>query len=380
MGGCVASQFADEAELPALEVKDVSVTYRGAGFPAISRVTFTVGRGEVLAVLGPSGSGKTSILRAIAGFVRRRGTSSGGWLQHRDAACLTGEIWLNGIEASDFPPQKRGVAMVRQTWDLLPHLSVLEALHLTGRLEGTERGEVERRSEVVLRNLGLWRLRNRRPGQLSGGEVQRVALAKVLVRVNLGVCLFDECMGSLDSVLRSELLELIEREFVGGGAASVWVTHDLREARRLAQQLVILGNGCVEQTGTLEEIMKYPATENVFRLMTGYGPEFFLKVGSPEWRSLVESLRGPLECLGVVENGVLAVRPGGWSEVSDTQLGVEGRVVAIERLAKDIYRKVVDVGGWRGEVLSSVNGEVGQQCSVVLDQEEVVSFPGDGEG
>jgi sulfate transport system ATP-binding protein len=228
-----------------IEIQDV--TKRFGSFAALDGVSLTVGSGELVALLGPSGSGKTSLLRIIAG------------LDVPDS----GQVKVHGEDATRLQPKERGVGFVFQHYALFRQMSVFEnvAFGLRVRPKRTRPNEAEIRERVgsLLRLVQLDWLADRRPAELSGGQRQRVALARALA-VEPKVLLLDEPFGSLDARVRHELRRWLRRLHDEIRLTSVFVTHDQDEALEVADRVVVLNRGRIEQIGTPDEIVDHPAT------------------------------------------------------------------------------------------------------------------------
>ena len=229
-----------------ITISDLTVGYGGP--PVLDRVSLTVRPGGTTAVLGPSGSGKTTLLRALAGFVR----PAAGTIEV-DGRVLTGEQVL-------VAPERRGIGYVRQDGALFPHLDV------TGNiLFGLPRAERRRATQVgpLLELVGLSPdLARRRPDQLSGGQQQRVALARALAR-EPAVVLLDEPFSSLDTALRAATREATLTALAARGATTVLVTHDQAEALSFADQVAVIFDGQIAQTGSPMNLYDAPATPQV---------------------------------------------------------------------------------------------------------------------
>jgi sulfate transport system ATP-binding protein len=235
-----------------IEVRNV--TKRFGDFVAVNDVSLVVPTGELVALLGPSGSGKTSLLRIVAG------------LERADA----GQVLFEGEDATRRDVRRRGVGFVFQHYALFRHMSVFEnvAFGLRVRPRATRPPEAMIR-EKVTRLLDLvqldW-LSDRLPSQLSGGQRQRVALARALA-VEPRVLLLDEPFGSLDAKVRQELRRWLRRLHDEIRLTSVFVTHDQEEALEVADRVVVMNQGRVEQVGSPSEIFEQPATPFVMRFM-----------------------------------------------------------------------------------------------------------------
>lgn len=219
-----------------LEVKDLAVSFEGE--PFLHDVDLTVSDGTVVAILGPSGSGKTTLLRTIAG------------LQHPES----GTVSWNGEHLNHTPPHARGFGLMFQDYALFPHMTV--GGNVAFGIEG--RPDVDNRVSEVLGWVGLTGYEHRSVGRLSGGEQQRVALARSLAP-EPKVLMLDEPVGSLDKTLRDRIVPELRELFVTHHITAVYVTHDQEEAFAIADQIVILRDGTVTQSGTPEEVWRAPA-------------------------------------------------------------------------------------------------------------------------
>ena len=231
-----------------IEVKNVSKRF--GEFHALRDVSFSVPAGQLVALLGPSGGGKTTMLRIIAG------------LDTADA----GSVLLEGEDATTVSVRNRGVGFVFQHYALFRHMSVFEnvAFGLRVRPKRTRpaEDEIKKKVHALLELVQLDFLADRLPSQLSGGQRQRVALARALA-VEPKVLLLDEPFGALDANVRRELRQWLRRLHDEIHLTSVFVTHDQEEALDLADRVVIINHGAIEQDGTAEDVLKRPATDFV---------------------------------------------------------------------------------------------------------------------
>lgn len=216
---------------------------RWGSFRAVDGVSFTAREGTLTVLLGPSGCGKSTILRLIAG------------LEAADA----GQVHINGQDVTHQDPARRGVSMVFQSYALFPHLDVRENILFGLKVRRVDAKEREARLTKAARLVGLDELLERKPAQLSGGQRQRVALARAIV-ANQPVCLMDEPLSNLDAKLRAEMRDEIQRLQRGLNLTMVYVTHDQTEAMSMADQVVLLKDGRIEQIGTSVELYESPAT------------------------------------------------------------------------------------------------------------------------
>jgi multiple sugar transport system ATP-binding protein len=213
--------------------------------PVLHGVDLSIASGEFLVLLGPSGCGKSTLLRLVAG------------LEDPDA----GEIRIGGREVTDLEPRERGVAMVFQNYALYPHMNVAANMGFALRMAKMDPADIRSRVEKAAAILGLTPLLERLPRQLSGGQRQRVAMGRALVR-ETAVFLFDEPLSNLDAKLRVQMRVEIRALHRRLGVTSIYVTHDQIEAMTLADRVVVMRDGHIEQIGSPLEVYDDPA--NVF--------------------------------------------------------------------------------------------------------------------
>jgi putative spermidine/putrescine transport system ATP-binding protein len=243
-----------------LKLEKLTLSY-GGGTPAVDQLDFSMRSSELVALLGPSGCGKTTTMRAIAGLMKP----------------VSGTITLDGRDITRVPANKRGVGLVFQSYALFPHLSVFENVAFGLRLAHVSGADVKRRVDAVLASVGLSHLASRQPRELSGGQQQRVALARSIV-VEPKLLLLDEPLSNLDARLRLEMRSELSRLQDELGITMVYVTHDQAEALALADRIIVMRAGQIEQAGTPEEIYERPVSifvanfmgfENCFALTDG---------------------------------------------------------------------------------------------------------------
>ena len=257
-----------------ISLERVSRVFPG-GHAGVQDVSLEIPDGELVVLVGPSGSGKSTLLRLIAGL----------------EAPTSGRILIDGRDVTRVPPQERDLAMVFQSYALYPHKTVRENLGFGLRMRKAPASDITARVERVAASLQIQQLLDRRPSQLSGGQRQRVALGRAIVR-EAKAFLFDEPLSNLDPGLRLDTraeIALLHRRL---GATMVYVTHDQEEAMKLAQRLVILRDGRVEQEGPPTEIYRRPASVFVGRFL-----------GSPPMNVFSASLLEPGRA------GVVGIRP-----------------------------------------------------------------------
>ncbi len=209
-------------------------------------VDLEIQSGEFIVILGPSGCGKSTLLRMVAGLEEITG----------------GEIAIDGRVVNQLEPRERGCAMVFQNYALYPHMSVAENIGYALKVAGVPKAERDRRITDVAKALSLEPFLERRPAALSGGQRQRVAMGRAMIR-EPKVFLFDEPLSNLDAKLRIAMRAEIRRLHRRLGATSIFVTHDQNEAMTLADRIIVMNAGNVEQVGTPEEVYHYPASRFV---------------------------------------------------------------------------------------------------------------------
>ncbi|MFL6139453.1 MAG: sulfate/molybdate ABC transporter ATP-binding protein [Frankiaceae bacterium] len=224
-----------------IEVRNVSKSF--GSFQALRDVTVTVEDGELTALLGPSGGGKSTLLRIIAG------------LETPDR----GRVFIDGKDMTGVPARRRGVGFVFQHYAAFSHMTVWDNVAFGLKVAKASKPEIKRRVEELLRLVHLDGLAQRYPGQLSGGQRQRMALARALA-VEPKLLLLDEPFGALDMKVRQELRAWLRRLHEQVSATTIFVTHDQEEALELADQIVIVNEGRIEQEGRPAELYDAPAT------------------------------------------------------------------------------------------------------------------------
>ncbi len=287
-------------------------------------IDLTVEDGEFVAFVGPSGCGKSTLLRLICGLDE----------------ITAGQMAIDGELVNDVPPARRGIAMVFQSYALYPHMSVAQNMGYALRLAGTPKEEIRKRVAEAAKVLRLDAYLERKPRQLSGGQRQRVAIGRAIVRAPR-IFLFDEPLSNLDAALRVDMRIEIARMKDDLGTTMIYVTHDQIEAMTLADRIVVLNAGKVEQIGSPLELYNKP----VNRFVAGF-------IGSPRMNFL--ALKGRANDKGIVAGGEVRL-PAGLAEdpaeigirpehLSLTQRGAKdslaGTVAMTEHLGSDTYAYV----------------------------------------
>jgi len=277
-----------------VEIRKVHKSY--GKVPTVHGIDLTIGDGEFVVLLGPSGCGKSTLLRMVAGLEE----------------ITAGEIAIDGTVVNKLEPRERGCAMVFQNYALYPHMSVADNIGYALKVAGTPRAERRTRIAAVAQSLGIAELLDRKPGTLSGGQRQRVAIGRAMIR-SPKVFLFDEPLSNLDAKLRAQMRIEIRRLHQKLGATSVFVTHDQVEAMTLADRLVVLNQGRIEQIGAPAEVYRRPAS----RFVAGFigAPAMNFVEGRAVAEGLVELTTGrrlaiPAEAgLAMGEPVTIGVRP-----------------------------------------------------------------------
>jgi len=313
----------------------------------IPPLDLTIEDGEFVVFVGPSGCGKSTLLRLIAGLEDVTG----------------GEIRIDGADATQVPPAKRGLAMVFQSYALYPHMTVRKNIAFPMRMAGIPQDEQTRRIESAAKALNLTDYLDRRPGQLSGGQRQRVAIGRAIVR-EPAAFLFDEPLSNLDAALRHgmrlEISELHERL----DTTMVYVTHDQVEAMTMADKIVVLRAGVVEQVGSPLELYRNP--QNLF--VAGF-------IGSPKMNLLTGAEAAKHGA------GTIGIRPE-HLEISTTGGDWEGTVGVSEHLGSDTFVHVQCNVGAEGPLTVRVGGEFaarhGDKVWLTPQAEHIHKFAADG--
>ena len=231
-----------------IEVRNVSKRF--GDFVALDDVSVSIPTGQLTALLGPSGGGKSTLLRIIAG------------LENADG----GTIEIEGVEATHLPPQKRNVGFVFQHYAAFKHMNVAKNVAFGLEIRKRPKAEVQRRVDELLKLVHLQQFAHRLPAQLSGGQRQRMALARALA-VEPTVLLLDEPFGALDDKVRKELRDWLRRLHDEVQVTTVFVTHDQEEALEVADEIVVINDGRIEQVGTPDELYDEPANDFVMSFL-----------------------------------------------------------------------------------------------------------------
>jgi ABC-type Fe3+/spermidine/putrescine transport system ATPase subunit len=269
-----------------LELADLTVAY--GSVTAVDRVSLVVWAGEVVALLGPSGSGKSTLLNAVAGFL----APGNGTIRMRSRVVAE--------PGRAEPPERRDVGVVFQNYALWPHLSAVDTVAYPLRRIGQSKTEARAEARRILTTLRIGQLADRRPAELSGGEQQRVGLARALAR-QASLYLFDEPTAHLDAHVRGVFLDELIARRSAAGAAALYATHDAEEALGLADRVALLNRGRLVQVGTPQDVYDRPVDL---------------------WAA---QLTGPTSVLDLPGDGQALVRPG-WARLGGK---LSGRVESV---------------------------------------------------
>jgi multiple sugar transport system ATP-binding protein len=310
----------------------------------IPDINLTIENGEFVVFVGPSGCGKSTLLRLIAGL--------------EDVSA--GQIEIDGTDATDLPPAKRGLAMVFQSYALYPHMSVRKNIAFPLKMAGLSEAEQEKKVQNAARILNLTSYLDRRPGQLSGGQRQRVAIGRAIVR-EPSAFLFDEPLSNLDAALRVSMRQEITELHQTLKTTMIYVTHDQVEAMTMADKIVVLNAGNIEQVGSPLELYHHPA--NVF--VAGF-------IGSPKMNLITgaEAAKHSATTIGVRPEHIDIGDGGPWS----------GTVGLSEHLGSDTFLKVeVDgIGTLNVRAGGEVNLRHGDRISLAPQTGRIHRFGADG--
>ncbi|OOG70996.1 glycerol-3-phosphate ABC transporter ATP-binding protein [Sinorhizobium sp. A49] len=248
-----------------IELRNVGKSY--GSLPVLDDISLDMGSGEFVVLVGPSGCGKSTLLRMIAGL--------------EDISA--GEITIGGRIVNDMPAKERDLAMVFQSYALYPHMKVSDNMSFALKLAGVSKSEIKRRVDEAADILGLGHLLERLPRELSGGQRQRVAMGRAIVR-DPRAFLFDEPLSNLDAKLRVKMRGEIKKLHQRLGKTTIYVTHDQTEAMTMADKIVVLNGGKIEQMGPPLDLYKNP--QNLFVASFIGSPEINLLRGEVDGQAL----------------------------------------------------------------------------------------------
>ncbi len=330
-------------------------------FEVLKGIDLEVADREFVVLVGPSGCGKSTLLRMIAGL----------------ETISSGDLYIDGERVNQLGPDQRGLAMVFQSYALYPHMNVEENMSFALRLAGVPKKERHEKALAAARKLQLEHLLHRRPAELSGGQRQRVAIGRTIVR-NPKVFLFDEPLSNLDAALRGEMRIELARMHQELAATMIYVTHDQIEAMTMADRIVVMRDGRIEQIGTPVELYDNPATRFVAGFIGSPKMNFIDVSPTPGALALPGGRRLELPGLDGAEVAAIGVRPESLSLAETGRLPGEVRV--LENLGAET---LVHVGLADGTLVTLRSAErkparIGETVQVDFDPARLHYFDADG--
>ena len=345
-----------------LEVNKIAIDYNGK--PLLEYVNFQVGRNETVCLLGPSGSGKSTILRIIAGLVKPK----------------FGSVIWNGNDLAALPPHRRSFGFMFQDYALFPHLNVFENVAFGMRVKNLEDSKVKARVDEALNIVRLDGLSSRSVVDLSGGEKQRVAFARAIATDPV-LLMLDEPLASLDRALRENLLEELHELLAVTDIPVIYVTHDQEEAFSIADRILLLHDGRIEQAGPPEEVYNHPASL--------WAAEFF--GFSNVTAGKVESLQPPSISTGLGNISIKELDPR-WSKGADITVVIPPGAVDITDTGENVfsaevlenvflgtqYRVLAKVGICKVSFFAEGAISPGDTVQINLNPEKLLCYEGGG--
>ncbi len=302
---------------------------------AVENLSLAIPHGSLVSLLGPSGCGKTTTLRLIAGF-----------LSPDEGTIRVGERIVSG-PGVNLPPEKRNMSMIFQSYALWPHMTIAQNVAYGLKLRRLGSSEIEARVNRMLDTMRLKPLAGRYPGEVSGGQQQRAALARALV-VEPEILLMDEPLSNLDANLREEMRFEIRRLHDTYRTTTIYVTHDQIEAMTTADVIVVMNEGRIEQTGSPEEVYRHPRSEFVARFIGG-----------------TNILRGRKTASMTVDCGGVVLKCG------DGELGLNGAIVSIRP-----HQIALGEAGGKGAGDNQAEGTVARQVFLGAQRDYLISLEG----
>jgi sn-glycerol 3-phosphate transport system ATP-binding protein len=338
-----------------ITLNNVRKTYAGT-VETIKGVSLDIADGELLVLVGPSGCGKSTLLRMIAGL----------------ESITSGEISIGDRVVNTLEPSERDIAMVFQNYALYPHMTVRQNLAYGLKNRNTPADVIADRIKKAATTLEIEQYLERKPRQLSGGQRQRVAMGRAIVR-EPSAFLFDEPLSNLDAKLRVQMRVEIKRLQRALATTSVYVTHDQMEAMTLADRLVVLNGGHIEQVGTPIELYEKPATTFVATF-----------IGSPSM-NLLDRARGGFDLSGIPEAATIGIRPEDLKVVTEGQgvgsaLRADVTVGAVELVGAEsyVYAKLSSGQDIAFRVSGRSQIETGAKMTIAAAASDIHLFGADG--
>ena len=355
------------------ELRLDGVSRRFGGQNALTNLNLTIRAGEFIALLGPSGCGKSTALNCLAGLLPLTG----------------GTIWQDSRRIDTLPPERRGFGMVFQNYALFPHMTVRSNIAFGLQMRRLPKAEITRRTMEGIRLVQLEEHAGKLPGQLSGGQQQRVAIARAVV-LEPSLVLMDEPLSNLDAKLRLEMRTEIRRLHQALGLTTVYVTHDQEEALSMADRLVVLRDGQVQQIGTPEEVHTRPANWHVADFI-GFRNLLQLRVAQADGALVVVDGHGlrlvatPMAEVFVGDDVVVGVRPedlvigaGALSPVG--QAPIPAIVEVVEYQGRELAVEARTPEGQRLHVRTADRVRPGDEVTLSVDPARVLVFARGADG
>jgi len=341
---------------------------------ALAGLDLTIEQGEFIALLGPSGCGKSTALNCLAGLL----------------PLTAGSIWQDERRIDVLPPERRGFGMVFQNYALFPHLTVRRNIEFGLQMQRLAKPEIARRTAAALALVHLEEQAGRLPGQLSGGQQQRVAIARAVV-LEPSLVLMDEPLSNLDAKLRLEMRTEIRRLHQSLGLTTVYVTHDQEEALSMADRLVVLRQGRVQQVGTPEDLHTRPANWHVADFM-GFRnllPATAVESGTGTLAVDVEGVRlagtavaavaaGERVAVGVRPEDLHVVAPASPDGPPDCPGLLAATVSVVEYQGREFAVEVAAAGGLRLHLRTASRLVPGDPVTLRVPPDRLLVFPADG--
>jgi len=340
------------------------------GQDALRDLSLTIRAGEFIALLGPSGCGKSTALNCLAGLL----------------PLTAGAIWQDSTRIDVLPPEKRGFGMVFQSYALFPHMSVRGNIAFGLQMRRLPKSDVKRRTDEAIRLVQLEEHAGKLPGQLSGGQQQRVAIARAVV-LEPSLVLMDEPLSNLDAKLRLEMRTEIRRLHQSLGLTTVYVTHDQEEALSMADRLVVLRQGQVQQIGTPEDLHTRPANWHVADFM-GFRNLLQVTVSAVDKDGVLVEGHGlklrasPMGEVGSGDSVAAGVRPEDLvigAQPSDGPNVIRATVEVVEYQGREMAVEVRTAEGLRLHVRSEERLTPGAGVTLSVAPERLLVFPLDDE-
>ncbi len=295
-----------------IEMKNICKKYAGAEKNSVTDFNLSIEEGEFIAFVGPSGCGKSTTLRMIAGFEEITG----------------GDFFIDGKRMNTVPPRDRGISMVFQNYALYPHMTVEKNISYGLKNMKVPNDEIKKKVDWAIDILGLSEYRYRKPKNLSGGQRQRVALGRAIVK-NQKLFLMDEPLSNLDAKLRVSMRNEISKLHRQLGSTTIYVTHDQVEAMTMADRIVIMKDGVIQQVGKPMELYEHPAN----KFVAGF-------IGSPQMNFYDVNLHG--DTLTFSDGSRMKLPDSVLSKLSGKQgeliLGIRGEDIKLDLQNIDLYK------------------------------------------